>query len=336
MGLSTVVDIFQRIAARRGWNTDGDTPLELLAEKTAEKKMWNEIMKHLHDPLESLSEALDQGIEHAAIVLELVPKPKETKGETNGPDVEAKGDQLCPGDSGFSGMLKKKVKSFEIVKGQILRTWAKERKLLTDDEAMGGAARTGTPESQQRHQHDQAQLFTLLYIEKLVRTLAFAPDLPWLTDPKMQEIAESVQGLVAFADNKVADGTMAKNRLVVPKHRRLKKWIASIFSEQDDTGENHELLGVNIVYMGDSFASKKDPEHLPPTNTWQRIGNGLRAISRFFSSEASVFGLRVACATMTIGIVNFLESTQQFFQEQRLVWAMIIIAIGMTQSKWRL
>lgn len=152
----------------------------------------------------------------------------------------------------------------------------------------------------------------------------------------MKDVAESVQGLVAFADGKVADGTMARKRLIMPKYRRLKKWIASIFSEQNDTGENRELLGVNIVYMGDSFASKKDPEHLPPTNAWQRMGNGLRAISRFFSSEGSVFGLRVACATMTVGIVNYLESTQQFFQEQRLVWAMIIIAIGMTQSKWRL
>ena len=35
---------------------------------------------------------------------------------------------------------------------------------------------------------------------------------------------------------------------------------------------------------------------------------------------------------MTIGIVAFLESTQVFFNEQRLVWAMIIIAIGMTMT----
>ena len=40
--------------------------------------------------------------------------------------------------------------------------------------------------------------------------------------------------------------------------------------------------------------------------------------------------LTITVATMTIGIVAFLESTQNFFIEQRLVWAMIIIAIGMT------
>ncbi len=35
---------------------------------------------------------------------------------------------------------------------------------------------------------------------------------------------------------------------------------------------------------------------------------------------------------MTIGIVAFLEPTQNFFMEQRLVWSMIIITIGMTMT----
>lgn len=41
----------------------------------------------------------------------------------------------------------------------------------------------------------------------------------------------------------------------------------------------------------------------------------------------------IAAATMTIGIIAFLERTQVFFVAQRLVWAMIMIAIGMTMSK---
>jgi hypothetical protein len=41
----------------------------------------------------------------------------------------------------------------------------------------------------------------------------------------------------------------------------------------------------------------------------------------------------IAAATMTIGIIAFLESTQAFFVAQRLVWAMIMIAIGMTMSE---
>ena len=50
------------------------------------------------------------------------------------------------------------------------------------------------------------------------------------------------------------------------------------------------------------------------------------------SSEECAFGFRVACATLTIGIVAFLKDTQVFFQQQRLVWAMIIVAIGMSMT----
>lgn len=44
------------------------------------------------------------------------------------------------------------------------------------------------------------------------------------------------------------------------------------------------------------------------------------------------FGFRVACATMSIAILAFLQDTQVFFIEQRLVWAMIMVAISMTMT----
>ena len=44
------------------------------------------------------------------------------------------------------------------------------------------------------------------------------------------------------------------------------------------------------------------------------------------------FGFRVACATMSIAISAFLEVSQTFFVAQRLVWAMIMVAIGMTMT----
>jgi hypothetical protein len=47
-----------------------------------------------------------------------------------------------------------------------------------------------------------------------------------------------------------------------------------------------------------------------------------------------VLNSHTAAATMTIGIIAFLESTQAFFVAQRLVWAMIMIAIGMTMSQY--
>jgi hypothetical protein len=153
----------------------------------------------------------------------------------------------------------------------------------------------------------------------------------------MEAAGEGVLRFVRFADSKVADGTMDRKRLIVPKPKVLRKWIVSVFNDDDKRQENDADLfesGMAIICMGDSFAVKRDPEHLPPTNTWQRMGNAVRAVSKFYSSEESAFGLRCACATLTVGIVAFLENTHVFFQEQRLVWAMIIINIGMTQSSY--
>ena len=127
---------------------------------------------------------------------------------------------------------------------------------------------------------------------------------------------------------------MAKNWLIVPA-LHLHKWFRGVLRNEDSSVEqapNFMETSANIVYCSDGYNRKKDPEHLPPATAWQRFGNRLRMVPGFFGSEESAFGLRVACPAMTIGIVGFLESTQHFFKEQRLVWAMIIIAIGMAMS----
>jgi hypothetical protein len=128
---------------------------------------------------------------------------------------------------------------------------------------------------------------------------------------------------------------MKRNRLIVPGQRRLKKWVLSIGKEDsavDTESPDSMEAGNNNIYMGPGFNPRKDPEHLPPATAWQRFGNGVRTIPRFLSSIESAFGFRVACATLTIGIVAFLKDTHVFFMEQRLVWAMIIVAIGMTMT----
>lgn len=121
---------------------------------------------------------------------------------------------------------------------------------------------------------------------------------------------------------------MKKNRFIWPGQRRLRKWVLSIGKEDtsiDNESPDSMENGNRNVYMGSGFSPLKDPEHLPPATIWQHFGNGLRAIPHFLGSTESAFGFRVACATLTVGIVAFLKDTQTFFIEQRLVWAMIII-----------
>ncbi|KAI1265069.1 hypothetical protein F5Y18DRAFT_427189 [Xylariaceae sp. FL1019] len=328
-GIGTVIDIFQRLAEKRGWMTTSETSLEDLYEKNEEKRIWNEVMKQLHEPFELLSAAIDGGLQHAGLVLEILPRPKTpktTSQQANGAaspaadaDVEAVGDLVQPGDAGYAEVLKKQIRAFRDIRESIVHAWAKEKGLSTEGiSPFEEVDNNSFPQTDTTHHRDQSQLYILLYLETL-----------------MEAAGEAVLGFAQFADSKVADGTMARKRLIVPGTKVLRKWAASVFGDEDKHEENHADLfdsGVTIVYMGDSFAQKRDPEHLPAKTAWQRFGNVLRAISRFFASEESAFGFRCAAATLTVGIVAFLENTQIFFQEQRLVWAMIIIAIGMTQT----
>ncbi|OAA63594.1 hypothetical protein SPI_03757 [Niveomyces insectorum RCEF 264] len=398
-GMSTIMDIFRRTAEHRGWNEVSDDPNDDEAvAKEKERRVWNEIMKQLREPFALLSEAIDEGLEHAGLQLDLLPKTKEQKakdkaarkarkasrkesggsgggsddnssssssgnggnnkkdsndekrangsneasnnndeGKTTSPpspssppsdDVEARGDLLKPGDTGFAAVIDAKVKRFYNTRGEVLRVWARERGLLDEDTVPLPTGRGRGPSVNSApagldpvfmpREDRQAQLYVLLYMEQL-----------------MIATGEAVQDFVKFADKKVADGTMDKKRFLLPTLRRLRKWVISVFDAKDETNEGDDEVmkpNFNVVFLGDSYNERKDPEHLPPTTAWERFGNGLRAVSGLLGSPESMFGLRVACATMTVAILCFLRSTQIFFQEQRLMWAMIIIVIGMTQT----
>ncbi|KAF6824623.1 hypothetical protein CMUS01_10150 [Colletotrichum musicola] len=313
-GISTIVDIFRRAAERHGWGAEGsggdggDTDVE----KKLEQRVWNDIMIQLYEPFEILTEAMDQGLEHVSIVLELTPKPKKTKAADVESEAGSKGAPK-PGDVNFAGHLADRVRQFNDKKSTMLRAWLKERQLATEQERQDLHLKRLETRMQER---DQTQLYVMLYMEKL-----------------MLALGEAVQDLLTFADSKVADGTMDRKRLIVPSQRRIAKWFRGICSTEDATPEqNPDIaeMGANVVYAGDGYNRKKDPEHLPASGAWQHFGNGVRRVSGFVGSGESLFGFRVAIATMTIGILAFLESTQTFFNEQRLVWAMIMIAIGMT------
>ncbi|PVH89756.1 hypothetical protein DL98DRAFT_401128 [Cadophora sp. DSE1049] len=324
IGMSTITDIFERIAERRGWvDVPGSKFNDIEAwekcherDKEEEKKTWNEIMKTLHEPFAVVTAAMDEGLQHAALSLELIPKPKAKKGE----DVEAKGGDPTPGDPKFGEYLDKKMLDFYSGRGATLKAWARQKGLneAQFDSVRSPGENDAWTEDESKHRRDQQQLYLILYLEHLLYSTGLA-----------------ISELIKFADKKVADGTMTKKRLISPGQKRLKKWIMGIGKEDGslDTNTPDSLeAGNNTIYMGSGFNPKKDPEHLPPQNAWQKFGNGIRTIPHFLASTESAFGFRVACATLTVGIVAFLKDTQKFFIEQRLVWAMIIIAIGMTMT----
>ncbi|KAH8658195.1 hypothetical protein BX600DRAFT_400895 [Xylariales sp. PMI_506] len=311
LGISTISDIFQRVAHRRGWDTDAGASAATIEEKNLEKQVWNEVMTQLHEPLEILSQAVDQGLLHAGLSLEIIPNPAGAKKTIE--DVESKAGQIVPGEAGFANIVAEKVQRFSSTKDELLKAWTRERGLITNEEIQENP---NYQDATGRRQRDQAQLYVILYMENLMRATG-----------------EAVVKLVEYADKKLEDGTMTKNKLIVPDLNQLKKWVSAVFAREESSGEQSQDVmhpAANIIYHGDSFAAKKDPEHLPPTTSWQRFGNSFRNVYAIVGSQESMFGLRVSLANMTVGILAFLEVTQDFFQKQRLVWAMIIIAIGMS------
>jgi hypothetical protein len=175
IGLGTITDIFERIAERRGWVKSTYSHHDKLevwehcddSAKNEEKRVWNEMMKTLHEPFAVAITAMDEGMEHVGLVLEFNKPPKKKKGEN---DVEAKGTDFKPGDPEFSKFLKQKMKDFYGSRGQTLKAWARNKGLseeMFDELNTEHKGNEYTPDEAQ-HARDQQQLYLILYMEFLV------------------------------------------------------------------------------------------------------------------------------------------------------------------------
>ncbi|RMZ12781.1 hypothetical protein D0862_02544 [Hortaea werneckii] len=330
LGLSCMSDVFQRIAEERGW--DGAKSFANIPVSEAhgeEEKMrietvieWHELMKRLREPFESITRTIDEGLEHVAILLQLVPAPKRWS-----VDEEYNASNPKPGEKGFSAIYDRQTLEFLESKKEMLRAWC----AMHDIELPGDFF--DNPDSKDfkappwmnhaslsnDRKRLRRQLFTCLYMEFL-----------------LFNTARRVGELILHVEELRASGKLSKKRLIVPGYKRLRKWVKrSLASREgeahDDQQIDTEAINVNF-YLGEAYKQKKDPEHLPPANTWERASDLLRAVAHFLASPASNFGARVACATLSIAIVGYLRDTQAFFTTQRIFWAQIMISISMNPS----
>ncbi|RMZ71113.1 mfs transporter [Pyrenophora seminiperda CCB06] len=321
LGLGSIADLFERGAEVNHWDGVEDEHDEQARKKTV--KEWNDMFQFVHEPFDNIFQALDDGLAHILLKLQLVKLPKKKKKGQNQDDAEAKGDTIKPGDAGFAEHLQKQANLFFSKKEPTLRHWVETKGIKLRD---GYFTTPSTPEEDILHllpttttrKRDQRQLFLVLYIMFLLNS-----------------ISRATLEFVKFAD--AHDQATAKSKFIWPGGRRFKKWFKSIFQSRDSNLED-ETVAVGFdrsnttVYLGEAYKAKKDPEHLPPANAWEKFGNGVRGISKFLASPESAFGFRAACATMSIAIIAFLRPTQTFFVQQRLVWALIMVAISMTPT----
>lgn len=137
VGLSFVVDIFQRLSDYNRWNTPIDPNAEPIAQDIRDRVVhdWNDIMRAVHDPFATMIQTIDEGLQHTAYVFRLSKPPKRTaiaatdndESTTERKDVEAAAQNTGPGESGFTEHFQKKLGEFRSAKRIALETWAEDK-----------------------------------------------------------------------------------------------------------------------------------------------------------------------------------------------------------------
>ncbi|RDW67264.1 uncharacterized protein DSM5745_09130 [Aspergillus mulundensis] len=247
------------------------------------------VTSSLHGHLEECSNLVNIGLQYALLKLELV-RLKHLRGRFQN-DAEA-GHSLNPMDQHFPAQYRKQVQEHHSRRTHLSQA-------LVSPDAFAWETRDGPLDDATAGTLDaevRQETFTALYILQL-----------------QDNLLKATQEFMMFAESKVADGTMSRNRVILPIHSML-KWLS--ITRQDSNGQP--------LYP--------NPEHLPAFTTWEKTSSVLPIISRFLQSPESIFGFRVAAASFCVGILAYLHQTQDFFIRQRCIWAMIVIVIGMSPT----
>lgn len=316
MGLSTFLQIMKVSWDRRAEYSEIPEAAEAMeAMKELETEEWKAIMDLSREAYGQYQKALFAGLSHVALQLEFEKPPKKTK---NNSDVEeSAGDEPKPGNGGFSDYLAKELQKYQNERNEVIADWARHKDISLPPRFWSQQLDKPSLERQktaiQRQNLNQHQLYLVLYLNFLNYC-----------------VGQSILKLARWADARHQDGTMKKNRLINPGIRRVRKLFQSAFekSNADETMTVDANGGTN-VYLGDGLRAKKDPEHLPPRNFYERFTNRLRLVPKLLSSEEATFAFRAAMAAMSLAIVGYLRQTRPFFLKQRGVWAMIMTAISM-------
>ncbi|EPS25675.1 hypothetical protein PDE_00609 [Penicillium oxalicum 114-2] len=334
VGLSFVVDIFQRLSDYNKWNVPIDPNVDALSEEIRSRAVrdWNDMMRAVHDPFADMIQTIDEALLHTSYTLCLTKPPKKKAANTSttgaaqeGPgDVEASAESTAPGEKGFAAHFERRLRAFRGVKRVALQAWAQEKGINLPPgffdhsctmESLKGDFFSASTSFQDR---SRRQLYLFLYMEQL-----------------LYSTGQTVLEFVRYADDLAAKGKLSRTRLIIPGSKRMIKWAKSWLMtedshEDDNLGDVHAQN--SMLELGEAYRHRKDPEHLPPDTLFQKFGDKIRVIPWFLRSFESNYGFRVACATMTIAIVAYLHDTQAFFIKQRLVWAMIMVNLSMSPT----
>jgi hypothetical protein len=216
MGLGSLVDIFSRYAEMNHWDA-AHRPEQNDPKSEANKKRavseWNEIMTSVHEPFSAIIQAMDNGLEHALLTLELKKLSKKERKAAK-EDVEAKGDTIKPGEVGFADYMEGQTERFYQGKELALREWCERKGIhLPDDffkhpseytQVEGDMAQ----DDESEYNRNQKQLYLLLFVSvskfPLVRRLVLNSFEGWtgiedsVNRVKISRLTTCVDGVLAL------------------------------------------------------------------------------------------------------------------------------------------
>lgn len=196
-------DILKRIADGGGWipsnfeaKMEGadDFPQSSPCQSQEEYDIvWKKSIGALLEPATALIEATKDGLEHAGLQLEIIPRPGDGRFFNWMPgarrnaktDLEAEGELLKPGTAGFSKTLEDKLCDFRTRRIDALTAWADSEGLTEEQlEKLKTLGEFDVDESPAGAHvlRDRQQLYLILYIQHMVRktTSSIIPYLlPW-------------------------------------------------------------------------------------------------------------------------------------------------------------
>ena len=146
----------------------------------------------------------------------------------------------------------------------------------------------------------------------------------------LQMAVDDAMALARFAYQKVTDKTLLHQQLIYPKASLLPfSWFHPW--EKIKKLSRRQNKSQNVRQQGNG-PRVTDPQHLEPSNVWERLCGRIGGVLSIIGSDLSIFGMRVSAASFSIGILAFLHQTQDFFIRQRGVWAMVVVVIGMSPT----
>ena len=242
--LSTVADICERLKKRyhvdrRRFEESQCTETRSVdfsaKERASEEAEWRQLIRELHTSFEPVIQVLDEGVLHIMILLGFTKTKKpasNTKvggaGDATFEDVEKGAMRPVPGELGFGDCLDGEIQGFRKQRTERLQAWTKERGLDSVFHATASTQHVQFPSHPNREGYKSLKLLREARASQRLHLILYMEYL-------LYHVAKETLGLVRFAELKVNDGTMKRNRFILPKARILYKWVKGLV-EGDDSG----------------------------------------------------------------------------------------------------